>query len=98
MSKKCLFQRELKRKKIFKKYFKKKNFLKKIIKKSNNINEIRKANFAIQALPKDSNIIRSRKRCLKTNRPRGYVGYFGISRITLRECISRGEIFGLIKS
>ena len=42
----------------------------------------------LQKLPRNSNPIRLRNRCLITGRPRGYMRQFGISRITFREMAS----------
>jgi len=37
-------------------------------------------------------------RCKITGRPRGYMRYFGLSRITFRELACKGELPGVIKS
>ncbi|HEX9817745.1 MAG TPA: 30S ribosomal protein S14 [Patescibacteria group bacterium] len=37
-------------------------------------------------------------RCKITGRPRGYMRYFGLSRITFRELASRGELPGVVKA
>lgn len=37
-------------------------------------------------------------RCKITGRPRGYMRYFGLSRLTFREMASRGELPGVVKS
>ena len=49
-------------------------------------------------LPKNSSPIRYRKRCSITGRPRGYIGKFGVSRITFRELSLDGKIPGITKS
>lgn len=36
-------------------------------------------------------------RCKITGRPRGYMRFFGISRLTFRELASKGELPGVIK-
>jgi small subunit ribosomal protein S14 len=41
---------------------------------------------------------RVRNRCAITGRPRGYLRYFGLSRITFRELASRGELPGVTKA
>ena len=46
----------------------------------------------LQKLPRNSNPIRLRNRCMLTGRPRGYMRQFGISRITLKEMASNGLI------
>jgi len=52
----------------------------------------------LQKLPRNSNPIRLRNRCLLTGRPRGYMRQFGISRITFREMASKGLIPGIKKA
>ena len=53
---------------------------------------------ALQKLPKNSNPIRQRNRCMVTGRPRGYMRQFGLSRITFREMASQGLIPGVKKA
>jgi small subunit ribosomal protein S14 len=52
----------------------------------------------LQKLPRNSSPVRLRNRCDETGRPRGYVGFFGVSRIVLREKAHRGELPGLTKA
>lgn len=37
-------------------------------------------------------------RCKITGRPKGYMRFFGLSRLTFRELASRGELPGVVKS
>ncbi len=37
-------------------------------------------------------------RCKITGRPKGYMRYFGLSRITFRELAAKGELPGVVKS
>lgn len=37
-------------------------------------------------------------RCQITGRPRGYMRFFGLSRLTFRELASKGELPGVVKS
>jgi len=37
-------------------------------------------------------------RCKITGRPKGYMRYFGLSRITFRELAVRGELPGVVKA
>ena len=53
---------------------------------------------ALDKLPKNSNPIRLRNRCRLTGRPRGYIRYFGISRIKFRELALDGKIPGVTKA
>lgn len=41
---------------------------------------------------------RGENRCKITGRPRGYMRFFGLSRITFRELAVRGELPGVVKS
>ncbi len=37
-------------------------------------------------------------RCTITGRPKGYMRYFGLSRLTFRELASKGELPGVVKA
>ncbi len=41
---------------------------------------------------------RGRNRCKITGRPRGYMRFFGLSRLTFRELALRGELPGVVKA
>ncbi len=41
---------------------------------------------------------RVRNRCQLTGRPRGYMRFFGLSRLTFRELANRGELPGVVKA
>jgi len=53
---------------------------------------------ALDDLPKNSSRVRLKNRCQLTGRPKGYVRYFGISRIALRDMALNGKIPGLKKA
>ena len=53
---------------------------------------------ALDALPKNSSKVRLKNRCQLTGRPKGYVRYFGISRVALRDMALNGKIPGLKKA
>ena len=53
---------------------------------------------ALDDMPKNSSRVRLKNRCQLTGRPRGYIRYFGISRIALRDMALNGKIPGLKKS
>ncbi len=53
---------------------------------------------ALDELPANSSKVRLKNRCQITGRPRGYVRYFGISRIALRDMALNGKIPGLKKA
>ena len=62
--------------------------------------ELKKAgdSMGLQKLPKNSCKVRMRNRCKLTGRPRGYMGFFGLSRIQFRDLASYGLIPGLSKA
>ena len=62
--------------------------------------ELKKAgdSAALDALPKNSSKVRLKNRCQLTGRPKGYVRYFGISRVALRDMALNGKIPGLKKA
>ena len=49
-------------------------------------------------LPLNSNPIRIRNRCFVSGRSRGYISYFGLSRITFREMAHKGLLPGVKKA
>ena len=53
---------------------------------------------ALDELPKNSSRVRLKNRCQITSRPRGYVRYFGLSRIMVRDMALNGKIPGLKKA
>lgn len=53
---------------------------------------------ALDLLPKNASPVRLKNRCRLTGRPRGYVRFFGISRVKLRELALNGKIPGLKKA
>jgi small subunit ribosomal protein S14 len=53
---------------------------------------------ALDELPKNSSSVRLKNRCQLTGRPKGYVRYFGISRVALRDMALNGKIPGLRKA
>ncbi len=87
MAKESMKAREVKRKKLAEKYAEKRAKLK-----------AEGDYVGLQLLPKNSNPIRQRNRCLITGRPRGYMRIFGISRIQFREMASKGLIPGVKKA
>ena len=53
---------------------------------------------ALDELPKNSSKVHLKNRCQLSGRPRGYVRYFGISRVALRDMALNGKIPGLKKA
>ena len=52
----------------------------------------------LSKLPRNSSPVRIRNRCSLSGRPRGYIGRYGVSRITFRELALSGKIPGVTKS
>ena len=53
---------------------------------------------ALDELPKNSSKVRLKNRCQLTGRPRGYIRYFGLSRIMFRDMALAGKIPGIRKA
>ncbi len=93
-----MIQREIKRKKLIKKYKEKRAFLSKNVKKASTLNDKMMLSEKLQRLPKNSAKTRSRNRCWKTGKPRGYSRFFGLSRNALRELSHECLLPGVIKA
>jgi small subunit ribosomal protein S14 len=52
----------------------------------------------LDKLPRNASPVRLKNRCQLTGRPRGYMRYFGISRITFRDMALDGKIPGITKA
>jgi small subunit ribosomal protein S14 len=52
----------------------------------------------LDLLPKNASPVRLKNRCQITGRPRGYIRYFGLSRVMMREMALNGKIPGLKKA
>jgi len=52
----------------------------------------------LSELPKNSSAVRVRNRCSQTGRARGYLRFFGVSRIVFRELASAGLLPGVRKA
>jgi small subunit ribosomal protein S14 len=53
---------------------------------------------ALDELPRNSSKVRLKNRCQMTGRPRGYIRYFGISRVAFRDMALNGKIPGVKKA
>lgn len=53
---------------------------------------------ALNALPHDASPVRLRKRDRINGRPRGHIGFAGLSRVTFRQLAHRGELPGVTKA
>lgn len=99
MSRKCLVQRNCKRKKMIEKYFSKREELKKRI---SNPDVAMKEKILLvdqlNKLPRDSSKVRRRNLCNITGRPKGYYRFFGVCRHKIRELAAMGALYGVTKS
>lgn len=53
---------------------------------------------ALDQLPRNASPVRLKNRCQISGRPRGYIRYFGLSRIMFREMALNGKIPGVTKA
>jgi small subunit ribosomal protein S14 len=53
---------------------------------------------ALDEMPKNSSKVRLKNRCQITGRPKGYIRYFGLSRVMFREMALNGKIPGVRKA
>ena len=97
--KKSMIVKNIRRKQIVERYKTRRDALKGIIKssKSSDLDKY-EARLKLEKMPRDSNPIRIRNRCVVTGRPRSYYRKFGLSRITFREMALKGQIPGITKS
>lgn len=52
----------------------------------------------LDLLPKNASPVRLKNRCQLTGRPRGYIRYFGLSRLMFRDMALAGKIPGVKKA
>ena len=99
MAKKSMIVKNIRRQQIVERYKERRIELKKIL-KNPSVSEDEKqiARIKLEKMPRDSNPIRIRNRCVVTGRPRSYYRKFGLSRITFREMALKGEIPGITKA
>jgi small subunit ribosomal protein S14 len=53
---------------------------------------------ALDQLPRNSSPVRLKNRCKITGRPKGYMRFFGLSRVTFRDMALAGKIPGVTKA
>tara|TARA_B100000401_G_C52528038_1_gene587733 strand:+ start:19 stop:324 length:306 start_codon:yes stop_codon:yes gene_type:complete len=99
MAKKSMIVKNIRRRQIVERYRDRRIELKKILKSSSASDDEKQiARLKLEKMPRDSNPIRIRNRCVVTGRPRSYYRKFGLSRITFREMALKGEIPGITKA
>jgi len=52
----------------------------------------------LDELPRNSSKVRLKNRCQLSGRPRGYIRYFGLSRVAFRDMALNGKIPGIRKA
>jgi small subunit ribosomal protein S14 len=87
MAKKSIVARQAKREKLVAKFADKR----KALKEAGNYT-------ALDLLPKNASPVRLKNRCQITGRPKGYMRYFGLSRIMFRDMALNGLIPGVKKA
>ncbi len=99
MAKKCMIEKEGKRRRMEKKFSKRRAALKARIRdKDTPMEERFDAVMKLAELPRNSARIRQQNRCELTGRPRAVYRKFKLSRIKFRELASSGQIPGVIKA
>ena len=99
MSKKSIIERNKKRERLAQRLQETRQSLKKQVSDTNlPLEERLAAQAKLTKLPRNSSSVRIRNRCSQTGRPRGFLGFFGVSRIVFRELASSGILPGVKKS
>ncbi len=99
MAKKSAIERNEKRRKLTARYAAKRAALKEVANdRSLPMEERFAARLKLAELPRNSSRVRIRNRCQISGRPRGNYRKFKMSRISLRELASSGQIPGMVKS
>lgn len=99
MAKKSRIERNKRVKCTVAKYEKKRADLHKVVHdKTISMGERMQAQQKLAALPRDSSRTRVRNRCLVTGNPRGFHGYFGLARGTLRHFARKCMLPGVVKA
>ncbi len=99
MAKKSAIERNEKRRKLTDRYAAKRAALKEIANdRSLPMEERFSARLKLAELPRNSSRVRIRNRCQISGRPRGNYRKFKMSRISLRDLASTGQIPGMVKS
>ena len=99
MSKLCMQRRERRRTQLSKRYKERRDELRAIIGDADaTLAEKEAAQEKIQKLPRDSSVVRGRRRCWKTGRPHGVYRLVGLCRNMFRKHAMEGDIPGLHKA
>jgi small subunit ribosomal protein S14 len=98
MAKKSSVEKNERRKRMVEKYSAQRTELKTIAEDmSRSLEQRLQARQKLAGLPLNSSPVRVRNRCEITGRPRGYMRFFGLSRIAMRDLALRGQLPGVRK-
>jgi small subunit ribosomal protein S14 len=98
MAKKSSIEKNERRKRMVAKYSEERTELKAIAEDmSRSLEQRMQARQKLASLPLNSSPVRIRNRCEITGRPRGYMRFFGLSRIAMRDLALRGQLPGIRK-
>lgn len=98
MAKKSAVEKNERRKRLVAKYAEQRAELKAIAEDlSRPVDQRMQARQQLAALPLNSSPVRVRNRCEITGRPRGYLRFFGLSRIAVRDLALKGQLPGVRK-
>jgi len=99
MAKKSAIEKNNKRRELSARYAGKRIALKAMVSdKSVSLEERFNAQLKLNQLPRNASPVRVRNRCEVTGRPRGFYRKLKMSRISLRELGSQGQVPGMVKS
>jgi small subunit ribosomal protein S14 len=99
MAKKSSIEKNNRRKRTVAKYASQRKELKSIAGDlARPVEERMNARQMLAELPLNSSPVRVRNRCEITGRPRGFIRFFGLSRIALRDLALKGQLPGIRKS
>lgn len=98
MAKKSILQRQIKRERLVVKYQEKRNELTKELQAAANLEKKLSIHKKLEKLPRDSIKLRSRNRCWRTGRGRGFYKDFGLCRHMIREMAHNCLLPGIYKA
>ena len=98
MAKKSMIARDAKRRKMVDRFAARRAALKQAFDEAGDPMQRLEIHRKLQALPRNSAVVRLRNRCWATGKPRGVYRDFGLCRNQLRERAHKGELPGVVKS
>ena len=99
MAKKSMIQRNLKRRRMYMKYKSLRSDLRSKLRDPSLSDDDRFSMLLkLSTLPRNGSITRTNNICSQTGRPRGYIGWFDMSRIAFSERARKGQLPGVVKA